>query len=96
MITNSEMTKQIYKFLSLLMENANIPYTDIAKKVNVSPGTVHVRMKKNGAAWYGKRLAAQCGLCKAGFDITAFLASTWKEVHSMMKRPKYCSRSLKS
>ena len=34
------------KILAILMEDASIPYTDIAKKVHVSGGTVHVRMKK--------------------------------------------------
>ena len=34
------------KIISLLMEDAQMPYTEIAKKVFVSGGTVHVRMKK--------------------------------------------------
>ena len=34
------------KILSLLIENANMPYTEIGKKVFVSGGTVHVRMDK--------------------------------------------------
>ena len=34
------------KIISLLNEDAKTPYTEIAKKVFVSSGTVHVRMKK--------------------------------------------------
>ena len=32
--------------LEILMKNAKIPYTEIAKKLIVSTGTIHVRMKK--------------------------------------------------
>jgi Lrp/AsnC family transcriptional regulator for asnA, asnC and gidA len=34
------------KILSILMKDAKTPYTDIAKTLFVSSGTVHVRMKK--------------------------------------------------
>ena len=38
-----EIDRQI---LDLLIENTRIPFTDIAKKLLVSAGTVHVRVKK--------------------------------------------------
>lgn len=38
-----EIDQQI---LAILIENARIPYTDIAKTMNISAGTVHVRVKK--------------------------------------------------
>ncbi len=34
------------QILGVLMEDATIPYTEIAKKLIVSGGTIHVRMKK--------------------------------------------------
>ena len=34
------------QILAILMENAKIPYTEIAKQLFVSGGTIHVRMKK--------------------------------------------------
>ena len=34
------------QILSILMRDAKMPYTDIAKKLFVSGGTVHVRMRK--------------------------------------------------
>ena len=34
------------KILAVLMKNANTPYTDIAKQIRVSGGTVHVRMNR--------------------------------------------------
>mgnify|MGYP006198683175 CR=1 FL=1 len=38
-----EVDKQI---LDILIDNARTPYTDIAKTLIISPGTVHVRVKK--------------------------------------------------
>ena len=35
-----------YKILDLLAENTRIPYTDVAKKLYVSAGTIHIRVKK--------------------------------------------------
>lgn len=32
--------------LNLLVHQARLPYTDIAQELLVSPGTIHVRMKK--------------------------------------------------
>ena len=46
MSKNYEIDNVDLKILDLLMADAKIPYTEIAKKVFVSGGTVHVRMKK--------------------------------------------------
>ncbi len=35
-----------HQILDTLIENARTPFTDIAKKLNVSAGTIHVRVKK--------------------------------------------------
>ena len=35
-----------HKILEILIENTRTPFTDIAKKLHVSAGTVHVRVKK--------------------------------------------------
>ena len=37
-----------HKILDLLIDNSRVPFTDIAKKLLISAGTVHVRVKKNG------------------------------------------------
>ena len=34
-----------HKILDLLIDNSRIPFTDIAKKLLISAGTVHVRVK---------------------------------------------------
>jgi Lrp/AsnC family transcriptional regulator for asnA, asnC and gidA len=42
----SDIDSTDLRILSLLIENAALPYTEIGKRVFVSGGTVHVRMKK--------------------------------------------------
>ena len=61
------------KILAILMDNANIPYTEIAKKLFVSGGTVHVRMKKLEAMGIVKGAHLDVDYEKLGYDITAFL-----------------------
>lgn len=65
-----ELDKQI---LSLLMRNAKIPYTEIAKQLFVSGGTIHVRMKKleESGIVNGYHLSVDYG--ELGYDISAFL-----------------------
>lgn len=61
------------KILALLMEDASIPYTDVAKKVFVSGGTVHVRMKKMEEMGIVKGTQLRIDYAKLGYDVTAFL-----------------------
>lgn len=61
------------KILSILMEDASIPYTDVAKKVFVSGGTVHVRMKKMEEMGIVKGTQLRIDYAKLGYDVTAFL-----------------------
>ena len=35
-----------HQILDMLIDNTRIPFTDIAKKLLISAGTVHVRVKK--------------------------------------------------
>ena len=43
---NLEIDNLDVQILSILMKNATTPYTEIAKDLIVSGGTIHVRMKK--------------------------------------------------
>ena len=61
------------KILSILMKDAKTPYTDIAKQLFVSSGTVHVRMKKMEEICIIKSFNLQLNYHKLGYDITAFL-----------------------
>jgi Lrp/AsnC family transcriptional regulator for asnA, asnC and gidA len=59
--------------LSELMINAKVPYTEIAKKLIVSAGTIHVRMKKMEEAGVVKNSRLHINYELLGFDLTAFL-----------------------
>jgi len=61
------------KIISLLNEDAKTPYTEIAKKVFVSSGTVHVRMKKLEDMGVVKSATLTIDFSKLGYDISAFL-----------------------
>ena len=46
MAQNYQLDKLDKQILSMLMKDATIPYTEIAKELVISAGTIHVRMKK--------------------------------------------------
>jgi Lrp/AsnC family transcriptional regulator for asnA, asnC and gidA len=70
---NLEIDKTDYQILSLLLNDASIPFTDIAKKLNVSGGTIHVRMKKMEQMGIVKGTQLNIDFSKLGYDITAFI-----------------------
>ncbi|MFK8103252.1 MAG: Lrp/AsnC ligand binding domain-containing protein [Saprospiraceae bacterium] len=81
------------EILSILMQDADIPFTKIAQKIHVSGGTVHVRMKKLKEVLgivQGARL--EIDYTKLGYDICAFLgiyldkSSLYEEVAEELKR----------
>jgi Lrp/AsnC family transcriptional regulator for asnA, asnC and gidA len=59
--------------ISILIQDANTPYSEIAKKLSVSNGTIHVRMKKLEEAEVIKGAYLDINYNKLGYDITAFL-----------------------
>jgi Lrp/AsnC family transcriptional regulator, regulator for asnA, asnC and gidA len=61
------------KILALLAEDAKMPYTEVAKRVFVSGGTVHVRMRKLEEMGIVKGTTLKMDYSKMGYDITAFL-----------------------
>jgi len=77
--------------LSILMEDAKTPYTEIAKKLLVSAGTIHVRMKKMEEAGLIKKSRLDINYELLGYDLTAFLGiylekgSNYKEVIKQME-----------
>ena len=70
---NYELDNLDTQILSILMNNASIPYTEIAKKLIVSGGTIHVRMKKMEELGVIRGSNLTINPQKIGFDITAFL-----------------------
>jgi len=70
---NLQLDKLDVRILDILMHNATIPYTEIAKMLNVSSGTIHVRMKKLENMKIIRSSNLQINPSKVGYDITAFL-----------------------
>lgn len=61
------------QILNILRKNAKKPYTEVAKLVHVSGGTVHVRMKKLEDMGIVKGSKLMIDYKKLGYDITAFI-----------------------
>jgi len=61
------------KILTVLMNDAVVPYTEIAKQLDVSAGTIHVRMKKlmDLGVVTGSQLIVNPTII--GYDICAFI-----------------------
>lgn len=70
---NYQLDKLDKQILSMLMKDATIPYTEIAKELIISAGTIHVRMKKltDMGVVLGSHL--EINPSKVGFDVCAFL-----------------------
>jgi len=73
MAKNYEIDNIDLKILTLLTQDAKVPYTEIAKKVFVSGGTVHVRMKKMEEIGVVTGTTLTMDYSKLGYDVTAFL-----------------------
>ena len=70
---NLEIDNLDIQILSILMKNATTPYTEIAKELIVSGGTIHVRMKKLEEMGVIKGASLEVDPQKLGYDVTAFL-----------------------
>jgi Lrp/AsnC family transcriptional regulator for asnA, asnC and gidA len=68
-----ELDSTDHKILEILMNDAKKPYTEVAKRVFVSQGTVHVRMGKLEGAGIIEKTTLKVNYAKLGFDITAFI-----------------------
>jgi Lrp/AsnC family transcriptional regulator for asnA, asnC and gidA len=73
MSKNYEVDNVDLRILEILRENAKKPFTEVAKKVHVSQGTVHVRMNKMEEAGIVEKTTVKINYAKLGFDITAFI-----------------------
>jgi Lrp/AsnC family transcriptional regulator, regulator for asnA, asnC and gidA len=80
------------QILSILMKDAKEPYTEIAKKIHVSGGTVHVRMRKLEDMGIVTGASLSIDYTKLGYDISAFLgiyldkSSLYDEVAEELKK----------
>lgn len=61
------------QIMQILLENARTPYTEIAQKLIVSPGTIHVRMRKLEKMGIVIGTELVIDPTKLGYDLTAFI-----------------------
>jgi Lrp/AsnC family transcriptional regulator for asnA, asnC and gidA len=94
-VKNSEIDNIDLKILNLLMQDATMAYTEIGKRIFVSGGTVHVRMKKMEDMGIVRGSQLIIDHTKLGWDISAFLgiyldkSSLYEEVaEQLMKIPE--------
>jgi Lrp/AsnC family transcriptional regulator for asnA, asnC and gidA len=73
MAANYEIDKTDQKILDILLQDAKRPYTEVAKRANVSQGTVHVRMNKMEEAGIVEKNTLKINYARLGYDITAFI-----------------------
>ncbi|HEY1023548.1 MAG TPA: Lrp/AsnC ligand binding domain-containing protein [Sphingobacteriaceae bacterium] len=91
---NLEIDNLDVQILSVLMHDATIPYTEIAKKLIVSGGTIHVRMKKMEEMGIIKGSNLLIDPQKVGYDVCAFLGiflergSIYKDAVGKLKEVK--------
>ena len=70
---NYEIDNVDQEILNILTKDAKKPYTEVAKKVHVSGGTVHVRMSKMEEAGIVTGNTLTLDYRKLGYRLTAFL-----------------------
>ena len=70
-----------YKVLDLLIDNSRIPYTDIAKKLLISAGTVHVRIKKMEDAGIISGSSLKIDYKKLGYTFIAYIGIFLEKTH---------------
>ena len=73
MARNYELDDTDRHILNLLIQDAKMPYTEIARKVNVSGGTVHVRMARLEEIGIVQGATLRLDYQKLGYGVNAFL-----------------------
>ncbi|MGI4862557.1 MAG: Lrp/AsnC family transcriptional regulator [Janthinobacterium lividum] len=61
------------RILNLLMQDAKLPYSEIARQLHVSGGTIHVRMTRLEELGIVRGATLDLDLQKVGYGIQAFL-----------------------
>ncbi len=74
-----------FNILNILAENAQTPYTDVAKKLIISPGTVHMRMRKMKEMGLITGATLSLDYAKMGWKMTIFLGIFLSEINLFKK-----------
>ena len=62
-----------HQILDILIENTRVPFTDISKRLFISAGTVHVRVKKMEEAGIIKGSSLNLDYVKMGYSFIAYI-----------------------
>jgi len=73
MSSNYQIDNIDMKILNVLSKNAKMPYTEVAKKVFVSGGTVHVRMRKLEKMGVVRGTKLDIDYDKLGYNISSYM-----------------------
>ena len=79
MASKLNLDKLDLQIIHHMMENAEISYADLGKKLFVSGGTIHVRIKKLQEAGVVKGTRLKADLKQLGYDVIAFIGIYLKE-----------------
>ena len=72
-MTKIKLDEIDHQILDMLIDNTRVPFTDIAKKLLISAGTVHVRVKKMEDAGIIKGSSLTLDYQKLGFSFIAYV-----------------------
>ncbi|WP_405380097.1 Lrp/AsnC family transcriptional regulator [Maribacter sp. LLG6340-A2] len=78
-----------FNILNILADNAQTAYTDVAKELTISPGTVHMRMRKMREMGLITGATLTLDYAKMGWKMTIFLGIFLSEISlfkSVMKK----------
>ena len=70
-----------HQILDMLIDNTRIPFTDIAKKLLISAGTVHVRVKKMEEAGIIRGSSLTLDYEKLGYAFIAYVGIFLEKTH---------------
>jgi Lrp/AsnC family transcriptional regulator for asnA, asnC and gidA len=62
-----------HQILDILIDNTRIPFTDISKRLLISAGTVHVRVKKMEESGIIKGSSLNLDYVKLGYSFIAYV-----------------------
>ena len=62
-----------HQILDILIDNSRIPFTDISKRLLISAGTVHVRVKKMEEAGIIRGSSLNLDYVKLGYSFIAYV-----------------------
>ncbi|MDG2350093.1 MAG: winged helix-turn-helix transcriptional regulator [Flavobacteriaceae bacterium] len=72
-MTKIKLDEIDHQILDMLIDNTRVPFTDIAKKLLISAGTVHLRVKKMEDAGIIKGSSLTLDYQKLGFSFIAYV-----------------------